>query len=121
MIWQLGLVFGMAGGAIVELVALGGNLLQWRSDRATVRRANRRKSAKRQEPLQSWREYIDLWPDLAVAVTRLVFGAIGGLIFHSQVTSPLAAIAVGASAPALLRQFGSARNIDEIADEGSSS
>ena len=50
--------------------------------------------------------FADPAADFWVLVTRIALGAMAGALFHSQVLGPTAAIAVGASAPALLAQFG---------------
>jgi hypothetical protein len=65
------------------------------------------------ESLPRLRVFIDLPADGLVAVTRLALGALAGWLFHSQLVGSEAAIAVGASAPALLRPLSSARTVRE--------
>lgn len=103
--WQAATGFGAAGGAVVEVIVLFGNLTTWQAARSAARRRNR--------ALPSLARFVDLPADLAVAVTRLLLGALAGLLFHDQVTGTMAAIAVGASAPALLRQLGRATTVQE--------
>lgn len=109
MTWQLGVLYGAIGGGLVELVVLAGKLTRWQSDRD--------KALPRGKPLRSWRKYVDLQTTVAVGVVRMTLGAIGGALFHSQVLSALAAVAVGASAPALLKQFSTNRSIGEITEQ----
>jgi hypothetical protein len=49
---------------------------------------------------------MDVKADALVLLTRFFLGATGGAVFHSQIVGTTAAIAIGASAPALLAQFG---------------
>jgi hypothetical protein len=99
--WPVTVGYGAIGGAVVEAIALWGRLSAWQ----TARRQARSDLAK---PLPPFSAFFDLWPDLAVAATRIALGAIAGFVFHGGVTSPSAAMAVGAAGPALLAQFGSA-------------
>jgi hypothetical protein len=62
--------------------------------------------------------YVDPLSDVAAGITRILLGAIAGLLFHSQVTGAYAAIAVGCSAPTVLRQLGSARLTSVFAAPG---
>ncbi|MEU2036693.1 hypothetical protein [Nocardia amamiensis] len=109
--WRLAVMFGAAGGAIVEIISLWGNLATWQQARKVARQRRRR--------LPSWKLYFDPWPDALVALTRLFLGALAGLVFHGQVTGETAAIAVGAAAPALLRQLGTMRNVRDIVQQES--
>lgn len=59
--WRLALGFGAAGGAIVEVIALWGNLATWQGARRTARQAGK--------PMPTWLAYIDPWPDALVAAT----------------------------------------------------
>lgn len=101
------------GGAIVEAVVFYGRISTWQAMRHRV-------LAKGKGRLPPLRRYIDLPSDLLAAVTRLLLGAGAGWLFHSQITGVYAAVAVGASAPALLRQLGAAKSV-RGAVEGSSS
>lgn len=105
--WLTTVLAGAAGGLVVELVALLTNLNEYRQARKKAR-------ASRKAVLPHWNRYIDPKPDSAVAATRLVLGAIAGAFFHGQVTTMLAAVAVGAAAPTLLGQIGSARTMGEL-------
>jgi hypothetical protein len=66
---------------------------------------------KKRDQLPPLGKYIDAPSDALAALTRLSLGASAGWIFSPQLTGAFAAVAVGASAPALLRQLGSARTI----------
>jgi hypothetical protein len=92
---------GAIGGAVAEAVHGCGNLFAWQKARHTALLRNR------QPPALT--KYIDPLSDVLVAVTRLLMGAGAGWVFHDQVTGVTAAIAVGASAPALLAQVGAGR------------
>ncbi|MFI1990551.1 hypothetical protein [Actinoplanes sp. NPDC020271] len=94
-------LLGMAGGGIVEVVAVWGNLAAWQKARHSARRRGRR--------LPPLTRYIDPAADILVAVTRLALGGAAALVLHSQIFGVLTAIAVGASGPALLAQLGSGR------------
>ncbi|RJO77708.1 hypothetical protein D5S18_08230, partial [Nocardia panacis] len=63
-----------------------------------------------------WDRFFDPRPDALAAATRLILGAAAGGLFHGQVTTMLAAVAVGASAPALLGQMGAVRSVGELAE-----
>ena len=56
--------------------------------------------------------------DSLVFLTRLALGAVAGFIFRGQVDGATAAVAVGASAPALLKQLGALHYPGEQTDEG---
>ncbi|MFE6056460.1 hypothetical protein ACFQ6N_37425, partial [Kitasatospora sp. NPDC056446] len=49
-----------------------------------------------------------------LTVSRLLLGALAGWLLHSEITGLYAAVAAGASAPALLRQVGSLRTVQEV-------
>ena len=66
------------------------------------------RSARAQGPLPSLSRYIDPVPDAAVAVTRALLGCAAGWLLHDEITGAYAALAVGASAPALLAGLGKA-------------
>jgi hypothetical protein len=95
-------MLGVAGGAIVQLIALWGSMTTWQKARHDLLMDSMR-------PLPALTSYIDPLADTLVALTRLCMGALAGLMFHDQITGITAAIAVGASGPALLAQFGAGR------------
>jgi hypothetical protein len=105
--WPLAVGYGAVGGFIVELINLWSNLIAWQAARHAAR-------AKAEHPLPDIAKYIDLRADTAVAVTRVILGAAAGLLFHGQVTGATAAIAVGASAPAVLAQLATVRGVREV-------
>lgn len=90
---------------MVEFVSLWGYLTSWQA-------ARREHLKHHTTPLSPLGEYVDLPADALVAATRLLMGAGVGWLFYPQATGPLAAIAVGAAAPALLKQFQGARTLD---------
>ncbi|MBW4721912.1 hypothetical protein [Saccharothrix obliqua] len=55
----------------------------------------------------SFGRFVDLPARVAAGVTRLVLGAVAGAVFHDQLAGIAAAVAVGASAPAVLQHLGS--------------
>lgn len=95
---------GACGGAVVQAVTLSNDVHAWQS-------ARRDALARGKSLLPKLAESIDPRSEALVALTRLVMGALAGFVFHSQVTGTYAAIAVGAAAPALLKQFGAARSL----------
>jgi hypothetical protein len=98
---------GAAGGLVVEIIAVWANLTAWQRDRHRAR-ANGRKRV-----LPTLTKYIDPPADALVGLTRLLMGAAAGWLLHDQITGIMAAIAVGAAAPALLRQLGTARTVQD--------
>jgi hypothetical protein len=103
-LWQA-IALGATGGFVVEFVSMWGYLTNWQS----ARRDHLRRGKK---PLPKLGHYVDIPADGLVAITRILMGAAAGWAFYPQAAGPLAAIAVGAAAPALLRQFKGARTID---------
>ena len=108
--WLTVICLGAAGGAIVTVVGFCADVFAWQQTRRTA-------YLKRDPKLPTLRAYVDPWPDFVALLTRIVLGVLAGIVFRSQVTTPLAAFAVGASAPALLTQLGNAR-LAKPADEG---
>ncbi|MFF0390634.1 hypothetical protein ACFYS8_18375 [Kitasatospora sp. NPDC004615] len=98
--WAHAAGYGAVGGAVVELVVANGRLLAWQAARHRARQERRR----RMPPL---RHYVDFSADLAAGLSRIALGAVTGWLLHSQITGLYAAVAAGASAPAVLRQIGS--------------
>src|ERR1700759_5358064 len=92
--------YGAIGGVIVEAVVSSNRLLAWNAAR---HQALERRPA---TPAREMSAYVDPLPDVAAGLTRILLGAVAGLLFHSQVTGAYAAIAVGCSAPAVLRLLG---------------
>ena len=101
--WAVAAALGMVGGGVVEVVAVWGYLTAWQQARHRARRQGRK--------LPALSRYVDPAADALVAITRLALGAAAAVILHSQISGTLTAIAVGASAPALLAQLGSARAV----------
>jgi hypothetical protein len=109
--WLTVMGLSACGGGIVSVVAFCSDIFGWQQ----ARRAAHLKRARRLPPL---REYVDPWPDFVSLLTRIALGVIAGLVFRSQITTVTAAIALGASAPALLSQLGTARTVKIPAEEG---
>ncbi|MEV4559163.1 hypothetical protein AB0K51_19550 [Kitasatospora sp. NPDC049285] len=105
--WLAAAGYGAVGGALVELVVTNGRLLAWQAARHRAREHPRR----RVPPL---RNFIDPSADVAAALSRIALGALGGWLLHSQISGLYAAVAAGASAPALLRQLGTATSLQNI-------
>ncbi|MEY9886645.1 hypothetical protein ABIA31_000271 [Catenulispora sp. MAP5-51] len=101
--WLLAMGYGAIGGAVVEAVVSSDRVLAWNAAR---HQALARRGA---TPGPALTAYVDPLSDVAAGLTRVLLGAVAGLLFHSQVTGAYAAIAVGCSAPTVLRQLGSAR------------
>ncbi|ACU73976.1 hypothetical protein Caci_5117 [Catenulispora acidiphila DSM 44928] len=101
--WLLAMGYGAIGGAVVEAVVSSDRVLAWNAAR---HQALARKPA---TPGPGLSAYVDPRSDVAAGLTRILLGAVAGLVLHSQVTGAYAAIAVGCAAPAVLRQLGSMR------------
>ncbi|WP_236654770.1 hypothetical protein [Streptacidiphilus anmyonensis] len=109
--WFHGAAYGAVGGALIEALVFNGRVLTWQAARRQAREAKRRK-------LPPLRAYVDPAADAAAALSRLLLGALVGWLLHTQVTGLYAAVAAGASAPALLRQLGSLRTVQEVIQGG---
>lgn len=104
--WVTATWLGAAGGALVQAIAVYVCVGSWHEARRECR-------DRRDPDLPPLSRFIDFPADTAVAVTRLVLGAAAGAIFHGQIVGMAAAVAVGASAPAVLQQLGQVRSIRE--------
>ena len=102
--WLVAMGYGAIGGAVVEAVVSSDRVLAWNAAR---HQALIHEMPKPKPPALT--AYLDPMSDIAAGLTRILLGAVAGLLFHSQVTGAYAAIAVGCSAPTVLRQLGSAR------------
>ncbi|GAA4211435.1 hypothetical protein [Microbispora amethystogenes] len=100
--WQLAALFGAGGGLVVEIIGFWGYLTSWQRDRHRAR-------ASRKRSMPALLRYVDPLADSLVAITRLLLGAVAGGLMHDQISGVVAAIAVGAAGPALLRQLGTTR------------
>ncbi|WP_143676925.1 hypothetical protein [Kitasatospora sp. GP30] len=92
---------------MVEIVTVFGHLTDWQIERRQVRRVGRRR-------MPHITRYVDPLADSLVALSRILLGASAGFVLHSQVTGAFAAIAAGASAPALLRQFSTSKSVQQL-------
>lgn len=104
--WLVAMSYGALGGAVVEVVVSSDRVLAWNAARHEALTQPRLAAPGTRPALSA---YLDPLSDVAAGVTRILLGAVAGLLFHSQVTGAYAAIAVGCSAPTVLRQLGSAR------------
>jgi hypothetical protein len=106
--WQTATALGAAGGALVEAMNLYARVIAWQEARHTVRGKGKR-------ALPKLSAFVDPPADLLAALTRLALGALAGWVFHAQLIGPEAAVAVGAAAPAVLRQLGTFRIVQKVA------
>lgn len=104
--WTTSVTCGGVGGLVVEIVVFYGRIATWQAARHRALSKDRTR-----DQLPPFGKYIDAPSDSLAAFTRLSLGAGAGWIFSPQLTGVFAAVAVGASAPALLRQLGSAKTI----------
>lgn len=100
LLWTTAMGYGAAGGLTAEAVIMWGRLYAWQQAR--------HKAIEDKKPAPRIAEFVDLFPDLAVAVTRALLGCAAGWLLHDQVNGVYAAFVVGASAPALLASLGKA-------------
>lgn len=107
--WLAATMLGACGGAIVQLIDLAVSVKEWQKARREAR-------IKRKRSLPKLVIYVDVPADSLVFLTRLALGAAAGVIFHGQIVGVSAAVAVGASAPALLKQLGALHGLSEQAD-----
>jgi hypothetical protein len=98
----IAICYGGVGGLIIEAVDIWGRLRTWQQDRHGARAGNE------SLPMPSLARYIDPVPDTTVALTRALLGCAAGWLLHDEITGVYAAMAVGASAPALLAGIGKA-------------
>jgi hypothetical protein len=99
------ITFGAVGGSVIEAMVFYSHISAWQS--ARHRALTNRRS------LPSLRRYVDPLSDALAALTRILLGAAAGWLFHSEITGVYAAVAVGASAPALLRQMGAVKSLHD--------
>ena len=86
--------YGAIGGSATEAVDMWRRLHAWQQARHSAITEGAKAPA--------LAKFIDLGPDLAVALTRVVLGCLAGWLLRSQIEGTYAALVVGASAPALL-------------------
>lgn len=104
--WTMSIAYGALGGLVVEILVFYRRIATWQAARHHALARN-----KRRKQLPRFGKYVDPPSDALAALTRLSLGAGAGWIFSPQLTGALATVAVGASAPALLRQLGTARSL----------
>lgn len=105
-------IYGALGGLVLQCVEAYDGLVAWRGAR---------RDALRGKPDIDGRidGYFDVVADGLVGLTRMAIGAVAGYLFRDQVTSALAAVAVGLSAPTLLRQLGNSAALSRAVADGS--
>ena len=96
--WYAAVGYGAIGGLVVEAVVLWGRLREWQAASRLVLGTT--------GPKPGLGQFVDPGPDLAVALTRALLGALLGFLLRDQLTGAYAAVAVGASAPGVLTQLG---------------
>ncbi|MGP3757432.1 hypothetical protein B046DRAFT_06112 [Streptomyces sp. LamerLS-316] len=105
-----GALYGAGGGLVVEAVVTFGRLHAWQQARHVSRVAG--------DVLPKLGAYIDPPADSLAALFRVVLGCAAGWLLHGELGGMLAAVAVGASAPAVLAQMGSATTVAEALQLG---
>ncbi|MFJ4676906.1 hypothetical protein [Kitasatospora sp. NPDC088783] len=105
--WAHAAGYGALGGLLIEAVTTFGHLIDWQEARRRARKAGRRK-------LPTITKFMDPIADALVAVSRVLLGAVVGWALHGQVVGAGAAIAAGASAPALLRQLATSHRVRDM-------
>ncbi|MFK0256276.1 hypothetical protein [Streptomyces sp. NPDC090445] len=101
--WIEATACGAGGGLIAEAIVTFGRLNAWQQARHAARAAGATGDA-----LPALDVFVDPLADSLAALFRLALGAAAGWLLHGEVTGVYAAVTVGASAPALLAQFGRA-------------
>ena len=111
--WYTALGYGALGGLIVEVIAVWHQLRAWQEERRAAIGAG-------MAGPKLFGRFIDLGPDVAVALSRVILGCGAGWLLHAEVTGAYAAVAVGASAPAFLSHLGraSAENLESASADG---
>jgi hypothetical protein len=104
--WSAAVVYGAAGGLVVELVTMWRQLLRWQQAR--------HEAMSRGKPRPGIKNYVDPGPDALVALTRAALGCVAGLCLRTEVTGIYAALTVGASAPAVLAYLGKAATLPQV-------
>jgi hypothetical protein len=97
--WVIAAGLGALGGTIVSVVAFFNDVWVWYEER----RSNLRRGIL---GIPKIAQFTDLNADALVLLTRMTIGALTGYLVHSEVAGFLPIIAAGASAPAILSQFG---------------
>jgi len=108
--WAEGALYGAGGGLVVEAVVTFGRLHAWQQARHAARVAA--------EALPHLGTYIDPPADSLAALFRIVLGGVAGWLLHGELAGVFAAVAVGASAPAVLAQMGSATTVADALQAG---
>ncbi len=101
--WLIAMGLGACGGAVVEALTFSARVQAWQQ--------SRHQALARGRALKPLTKFVDPVADSLALFTRLGLGALSGFLFHTEVSGALAAIMVGASAPALLRQLGTVQSI----------
>lgn len=98
--WIEAVASGAVGGLIAEVAVTYGRLRSWQGARHAARAS--------EAPLPPLGRFVDPLADSLAALVRVALGGAAGWLLHTEVTGFYAAVAVGASAPALLAQIGRA-------------
>ncbi|MFB9467132.1 hypothetical protein [Streptomyces cinereospinus] len=108
--WAEGALYGAGGGFVVEAVVTFGRLPAWQQTRHAARVSG--------EALPRLGTYVDPPADALAALFRIVLGGAAGRLLHSERAGVSAAVAVGASTPAVLARTGSATTVTEALRAG---
>lgn len=104
--WIEAVASGAVGGLIAEAAVTYGRLRSWQEARHSARMSG--------TPLPPLGRFVDPLADSLAALMRVALGGAAGWLLHTEVTGIYAAVAVGASAPALLAQIGRATTPAEV-------
>jgi hypothetical protein len=90
--------YGAAGALAIQIVTFYGHIINWQSAR------HQAIALGKQPP--SLHQYVDILADSLAMVTRVVLGAMTVVLLNEQITGAVAAMLLGAAAPAILTQLG---------------
>jgi hypothetical protein len=97
--WFIATIFGAVGGLVVSAVAFFHDIWAWHEERRLHLR-------RRMADMPGLSQFTDPKADTLVLMTRMTIGALTGYLVHNEVTGVIPVIAAGASAHAILSQFG---------------
>jgi hypothetical protein len=111
--WQFALL-GAGGGAIVEVLAIFGCVARWQDARREPNGTIKRDG-------QELGKYIDVPAHAIMLPVRVVLGAAAAILcgVTGQVTGPYGAVAIGCTAPVLLKQLGSIPQVEKAVSAAS--
>jgi hypothetical protein len=98
--------YGALGGLVTEA------LFFWQQLRAWQLACHQ--ALPKKKPRPTFGSFVDPFPDLSVAVTRVALGCAAGWLLRSEISGNYAALIVGGSAPALLASLGKATTLGGV-------